>query len=120
MNYRVELYIELRVVASVYIISSISRRAPLIYWTIILFTKMPPYERRLGNSACVPYGFACHLRAPLVTCDHLRSGDSQVIASASHISICPCQFSVHQEHDTIIYRDKELSENYPGFPQYTG
>ena len=38
---------------------------------------------------CAPYGLASHLRAQLATCDHLRTGDLQVIASASHISICP-------------------------------
>jgi len=38
---------------------------------------------------CAPYGLASHLRARLATCDHLRTGDSQVVASASHISICP-------------------------------
>jgi len=55
--------------------------------TVKMSPRCPPDEGGWRESGRVPYGLASHLRARLGTCDHLRSGVSQVIASASHISV---------------------------------
>ena len=70
---------------------------------------MPPNALQMkGGSGRVPYGLASHLRTWLGTCDHLRSGISQVIASTSHISICPLTITVKPQISTKSIQRRPL------------